>query len=185
MTLLSGQNAKTERDSLKRSATEPQPKERGAPTPREAIRTRIAQSWSSALRVPKNRRGWRRFSQIPIHRKFPSSKGSPLDGNRWSRERPAESARERRDIHWSDRIKFRRTKIQEMKMGAAGGRIRRTHLDTATNVGIRGRSAGLRPGVSSARLRRAAGPEVGAPVAGSSCAPIRFCGFQSLASRLF
>ncbi len=38
-------------------------------------------------------------------------------------------------------------------------------LDTAANVGIHGRSAGLRPGGSSARSRGSAGPEVGAPVA--------------------
>src|SRR6266404_3130756 len=38
-------------------------------------------------------------------------------------------------------------------------------LDTATDVGIRRRSAGLQPGVSSPRLRRAAGPEAGVAVA--------------------
>src|SRR5881409_3121672 len=43
-------------------------------------------------------------------------------------------------------------------------------LDTATNEGPRGRSAGLRPGVSGARLGRGAGPEVGAPLAVSRCA---------------
>src|SRR2546421_6400636 len=40
----------------------------------------------------------------------------------------------------------------------------RAHLDNATNVGIRGRSAGLRPGCSGAGAGNAAGPEAGAPV---------------------
>ena len=46
------------------------------------------------------------------------------------------------------------------------------HLNTATNMGIRGRSAGLRPGYSGAGLGNAAGPQAGAPVtAVSGCAP--------------
>src|SRR5436190_6840481 len=48
-----------------------------------------------------------------------------------------------------------------------GGRISR-----ATNVGIRGRSAGLRPGGSGAVPGNAAGPEAGAPMAMSRCSPL-------------
>jgi predicted lipoprotein len=46
----------------------------------------------------------------------------------------------------------------------------RAHPDTPTNVGNRGRSAGLRPGLSGAGSCNPAGPEVGAPAGGSSCA---------------
>src|SRR5438876_12183765 len=42
--------------------------------------------------------------------------------------------------------------------------LRRTYLDTATNVDTRGRSADLRPGGSGAGPGNAAGPEAGAPV---------------------
>src|SRR5436190_4241244 len=47
----------------------------------------------------------------------------------------------------------------------------RAHLDTATNGDIESRSAGLRPGVSGSGSRKGAGPEAGAPVAVSRCAP--------------
>ena len=40
----------------------------------------------------------------------------------------------------------------------------RVHLDTAINVGIRGRNAGLRPGASGAGPGNTAGTEAGAPV---------------------
>src|SRR5205823_7055985 len=42
-------------------AAETRPQERGAPAPREVNRTPSAQSWSSALRAPQNRRRMRRF----------------------------------------------------------------------------------------------------------------------------
>src|SRR5436190_9818078 len=47
----------------------------------------------------------------------------------------------------------------------SGTRARGAYPDIATNVGIRGRSAGLRPGGSGAGPGNAAGPEAGAPVA--------------------
>src|SRR5204863_986068 len=47
---------------------------------------------------------------------------------------------------------------------------RPAYLDTATNAGTRGSSAGLRPGGSGAGPGDAAGPEAGAPVAVSRCA---------------
>src|SRR2546430_3544042 len=59
------------------------------------------------------------------------------------------------------------------------------HLDTATNVGVRGRSAGLRPGHSSgAGPGNVAEPEAGAPVVVvSGCARWSWTLFFSIAKR--